>query len=67
MVKLDLSLNSLTDTSAAVLSTCLHNIQELNVSYCSLKLNGIECISNEIKHCFKPVIYDNDDTKLLNY
>ena len=57
MVKLDISANLLLNYEAADLSTCVHNIEELDVSYCHLKLGGIKFIVNEIKLRSKPVIY----------
>ena len=49
MKEVDLSGTNLDDEKAAILSTCLHNVEVLNVSKCELTTNGIQCIAKAIK------------------
>ena len=45
----------ITDDSAAIISTCLQNIEELNVAGCHLSKRGIVSICNGIKGLSVPV------------
>ena len=59
--EVDLSGANLDDQKAAIFSTCLHNIEVLNVSECELTAHGIMCIARAIGRRSKPV---NDDEVL---
>ena len=48
MKGIDLSRTKLNDDKAAILSTCLQNVEVLNVSECELTANGIQSIANAI-------------------
>ena len=47
--------NVITDDSSAILSTCLQNIEELNIAGCKLTTRGIVNICNGIKRLSVPV------------
>ena len=49
MKEVDLSGAKLDDEKAAILSTCLQNVEVLNVSKCELTTNGIQCIAEAIE------------------
>ena len=49
MKEVDLSGTNLDDEKAAILSTCLHNVEVLNVSKCELTANGIQYIAKAIE------------------
>ena len=49
MKEVNLSGTNLDDEKAAILSTCLHNVEVLNVSECELTTNGIHCIAKAIE------------------
>jgi len=55
MKRVDLGWNKLEDDMTALLSTCLHNIEELFVSCCQLTARGIENISVAISKRTVPV------------
>ena len=55
MKEVDLSGTHFDDEIAAILSTCVHNIEVLNVSECKLTTNEIECIANAITQRSTPV------------
>jgi len=55
MVKVDLSAITLSDDKTVILSSCMHNIDELNVSGCELTTRGIENIAAGIQKRTKPV------------
>ena len=62
MKKVDLSGANLDDQKAAFFSTCVHNIEVLNVSECKLTAYGIMCIAGAIGQRSKPV----NNNKVLN-
>ena len=49
MKKVDLSGTNLDDEKVAILSTCIHNVEVLNVSKCELTTNGLQCIAKAIE------------------
>ena len=51
----NLKKNDLKDENIAILSTCLQNILELDISGCSLTARGIEILCNKIKRLHVPV------------
>ena len=55
MKNVDLGNNVLKDDSVAAISTCLHNIEELNLMFCQLTARGIEIRSGAIKRLHVPV------------
>ena len=58
MQKVDLSSNNLNDEKAVILSTAVHNIDELIVAGCQLTTNGIKSICNEVERRPNPVRYN---------
>ena len=49
MKMLKLRRNKLDDDKAASLSTCVHNVDELNLQDCELTTRGVKKLSNAIK------------------
>ena len=49
MSKLDLGWNRVDDDAADCLSSCIHNLEELDLSDCQLTTRGIKQLSNAIK------------------
>jgi len=47
--KLDISFNKLTDENAELISSCVHNIEELDISGCQLTTCGLEKICSGIR------------------
>ena len=56
MKNLDLSGVKLDGDQALIISACVRNLAELNLSRCQIDTFGIEAISNEIKNLSRPVI-----------
>jgi len=56
MKEVDISWNELDDDMTEILSTCLHNVEELCVRKCQLTPTGIETIFNAIREKTIPVI-----------
>jgi len=59
MKRVVLSENKLDDDMTAILSTCLHNIEELYVRDCLLTARGIENISDAMRKIALPVNLSN--------
>ena len=55
MKEVNLCRTKLSDDKAAILSSCLQNVEVLNVSECELTTNGIQCIAKAIKQKNEPV------------
>ena len=55
MKNVNLDGNVLKDDSVANISTCLHNIEELNLPRCQLTARGTEILSDAIKRLHVPV------------
>ena len=55
MKEVDLNETNLDDDMAALFSTCMQNIEVLNISKCELTTNGIQCIAKAIEQRSTPV------------
>ena len=57
MLKLDLSYNLMNREGAGFLSTCIHNIEKLDVSNCKMNEDVIELLADGLRKRSKPVKY----------
>ena len=55
MKKFSVNKNKLSDDKAKIISMCVNNVEELDVSGCQLTTKGIEYICNAIKQGIMPV------------
>ena len=55
MKKFDFGSVKLDDEKASILSSCIHNIDELHIGTCQFSINGIKSISTAIQLRPKPV------------